>query len=406
MRVLRLCSVFEPPDESLRGRATRFDPVGGMQTHTGELTRALDRHGVRQTVVTTKPPGAPAISRIGELGTVMRVGLPVPWLRQCYSPFAATVVHRLAADAELLHAHLGEDIAVSPIAISAARRHRIPLVLSLHCSVRHTLTGGGARSWALRSAGGFAERVGVHAADGVIALTSRLAARLIAEGVPAEHVHVIPSGVNPTLFEAPDGAPDPFPGVSRPRLLFLGRLHRQKGVDVLLRALARLQSQDPQLVLVGDGPERARTERLAQHLGIGVRVHFLGFVPHIQVPALLRAADVMVLPSRYEELGTALIEAMYARVPVVASDTGGIRELVTSGVHGLLVIPEAPAALAAAIDHTLSHPTEAAAQADRAHQRARELTWDRLAERVLDVYEDVVARAATRRAATRSAAKR
>jgi len=75
--VLRLCSVFEPPDEALTGRGVRFDPVGGMQSHTGQLTRALDRRGVRQTVVTHRPPGAPRQQRIGEHAVIHRFGLPV-----------------------------------------------------------------------------------------------------------------------------------------------------------------------------------------------------------------------------------------------------------------------------------------------------------------------------------------
>jgi glycogen synthase len=401
VRILRLCSVFEPPDERLRGWAARFDPVGGMQTHTGELTRELDRRGHRQIVVTTRPPGAPATSPLGRRGTVVRLGLPVPWFRQCYSVFAAGVVHRLSAGADVLHAHLGEDIAVAPIALIAARRHGIPLVLTVHCSVQHTLTTGGARSRALRTVGGFAERVGVRRADGVITLTSRLAAALTADGVPAGRVHVVPSGLNPSLFEAPQRLEDPIPGVPRPRVLFVGRLHRQKGVDVLLRALARLGHREIQLVVAGDGPERMRAGRLARELGISDRVHVLGFVPHARIPSLLGTADVVVLPSRYEELGTALVEAMYARVPIVASDTGGIPELVTSGVHGLLVPPEAPGALAAAIDRLLSRRAEALVLAERAHQRARELIWDRLCERIVDVYEDVAARAPTRPRARR-----
>lgn len=75
IRVLRLCSVFEPPEQCMHGPAARFDPVGGMQTHTGELTRALDQLGVAQLVVTTRPPGAPSRARLGQHGTVLRVGL-------------------------------------------------------------------------------------------------------------------------------------------------------------------------------------------------------------------------------------------------------------------------------------------------------------------------------------------
>ena len=71
LRVLRLCSVFEPPASAIEGKGARFDPIGGMQNHTAELTRALDRRGVLQTVVTTRPPTAPLLQRLGDHATVM-----------------------------------------------------------------------------------------------------------------------------------------------------------------------------------------------------------------------------------------------------------------------------------------------------------------------------------------------
>src|SRR5918912_2388705 len=76
IRVLRLCSVFEPPPSALVGRGVKFDPIGGMQNHTAELTRALDRRGVVQTVLTTRPPTAPYFQRLGDHARVIRLGLP------------------------------------------------------------------------------------------------------------------------------------------------------------------------------------------------------------------------------------------------------------------------------------------------------------------------------------------
>src|SRR5215218_1510404 len=75
--VLRLCSVFESPPSALVGRGVKFDPIGGMQNHTAELTRALDRRGVVQTVLTTRPPTAPYFQRLGERARVIRLGLPL-----------------------------------------------------------------------------------------------------------------------------------------------------------------------------------------------------------------------------------------------------------------------------------------------------------------------------------------
>lgn len=387
MRVLRLCSVFEPPAQ-LRAEAVRFDPVGGMQTHTGELTRALDARGVQQIVVTSRPPGFPGHERLGEHSRVIRLGWPIRSGRQLYAVPAAWVVPRAAAGADLLHVHVGEDLAAVPIAYAAARLRRIPLVLTVHTSVAHTLVAGDWRSATVKRVGGVIERWGSRGAAAVIALTPRLAGLARAGGVPGERVVVIPSGVREALFTVPDALIDPVPDVPRPRVLFLGRLHRQKGVDTLLAAVAKVP--DVRLVVAGDGPLRGELERRAVALGIADRVRWLGFVAHDDVPALLRSADVLAMPSTYEELGTALVEAMYAGLPIVASRTGGIPDLVTDGADGLLVGSADPDALAGALERLLRQPDLAARLGAAAARRVRDYRWDRLADRVLEVYRTVL----------------
>ena len=247
LRVLRLCSVFEPPASVLAGRGVRFDPIGGMQNHTAHLVRALDRRGVVQTVVTTRPPGAPRRQRIGA-SVVRRYGLPVRTLRQLYSVPAAVVVPCLARRADLLHVHLGEDLCVVPIALAAARAARIPLVLTVHASLRHTVAVTDTRSWVLHHLGGRLERIGEHEADATITLTRRLAGMLSDDGVAPERVHVIPSGVVPADYDG--DAPDPWPRIGRPRVVFVGRLARQKGVRTLIAAAERLRTPGVRMVLV------------------------------------------------------------------------------------------------------------------------------------------------------------
>jgi glycogen(starch) synthase len=388
LRVLRLTSVFEPPAGGAGAGAAGFDPVGGMQTHTGELTRALDALGVRQTVVTTRPPGTPRSSQFGERGRVIRLGLPVRAFRQFYAVAAIRRVPSLATGADLVHVHLGEDIAVVPLALSAARRHALPLVLTVHCSVRYTLATHGVRSAALKVVGGFWEAYGEQRADQVIVLTPRLAAILSAHGVPRGRIRVIPSGVRPGLFAEP-GRADPAAALPRPRVVFLGRLHRQKNVDLLLAAAARLR-HPAHLVLAGDGPERRRLEDLGRRLGLSGRVTFLGFVDHDRVPALLRGADVLVMPSRYEELGTAVVEAMHSGVPVVATRTGGIPDVIQDGVSGLLVEPGDVDGLAGAVDRMLADPAQRRRWGERGRHRVADFRWDRLAVRVLEVYGEAL----------------
>jgi glycogen synthase len=402
LRVLRLCSVFEPPPTALDERGARFDPIGGMQDHTAALTRLLDRRGVAQTVVTTRPPTAPWLQRIGEHATVVRLGLPVPRLRQLYAVPAAALVPALGRRAHLVHAHLGEDLAILPLAALAARPRRLPIVVTVHCSLRHTVRARDARTALLRGLGGRIERWGIRRADATITLTPGLAARL-AEEVDPGRIHFMRRAVDRRAFAEP-GA-DPFPHLAGPpRVVFLGRVVRQKGIETLIAAVARLRTPGAQLVLVGDGPDRRRVEQLSRRMGVADRVHVTGFVPHERVPAVLAFADVLVLPSFYEELGTVLIEAMQAGLPAVASRVGGIPEIVEDSETGLLVPPGDAGALARAIDAVLGDPDLARRLGDAARRRAPAYDWDRVGEQVLDLYRGLAAqRPPQRRARPRGA---
>lgn len=372
-RVLRLASVFPVPDAALG--AAGFDPVGGMQNHTGQLSAELDRLGVPQTVLTAYRPGAPRREPLGRHGEVRRVGVPTRRLRQGWGPAAARALLTLPGPYDLVHAHLGEDAAVLALALAAARRWSAPLVVTVHLSPRHTLAGHGPRAVFLRVVGGAVETVACRRAAAVVTLTERLADRVRGCGAP---VHVVPSGVRgPAYTAAPTGGAG---------ILYVGRLHPQKGLDTLVRAAALLPGVP--VTLAGDGPERAALEQLAGQLGVAGRVLVTGFRPHREVPALLAAADVVVLPSRYEELGTALVEAMAAGRPVVASAVGGIPELVRDGVDGLLVPPGEPVALATAVEKLLADPDLAAALGASGRARVAEHDWAVLAGRILDVYAD------------------
>jgi glycogen synthase len=142
---------------------------------------------------------------------------------------------------------------------------------------------------------------------------------------------------------------------------------------------------------VGDGPERKALEREAKRIGVGDRLRFEGFVAHERLPAVLAHADLLVLPSVYEELGTVLLEAMQAGLPVVASKTSGIPDVIEDGVNGMLVPPGDPGALARAIDRLLADRHLACRLSEGAQERAKDYDWEMLADRVLAVYRGVTA---------------
>jgi 2-deoxystreptamine N-acetyl-D-glucosaminyltransferase/2-deoxystreptamine glucosyltransferase len=382
--VLRLCSVFEPAPAALaRPDAAAYDPVGGMQNHTAELTRSLDRLGVAQSVLTSRL-GGPRGSSLRGGATVTRTGLPVRGARQLWA-LEAAARGLTARDVGLVHAHQGEDLAVLPLAELVARRAGVPLVVTLHCSVARTLDRTARRP--LSVLGPAVERRALARADAVLVLTDSAARALRDDGVDPARVHVLPSGYAPALFARPTA--DPLPGVPRPRVLFAGRLAAQKRpLDVV--AAHALLPDDVHLVVVGDGALRGELERAVAASPARDRVHVVGMVPHEQVPAFLRSADAFVLPSHYEELGSALVEAMAAGLPVVANRVGGIPDLVVDGETGLLADRGDVEGLAAALKRVLGDADLAAGLAarSRAHVEAH-YGWPALAERVIEVYADV-----------------
>jgi glycosyltransferase involved in cell wall biosynthesis len=231
----------------------------------------------------------------------------------------------------------------------------------------------------------------------VVAISEEVRRRLLDAGVRSERVEVIRSGVEP-----PAGLPGAAGrAASRARFGIDGELaigivaalERRKGHDVLLRALAALDGAPPWRCLVcGGGSQHQALQRLAADLGIAPRVRFLG--EQRQVADVLAALDVFVMPSRHEGLGVAVLEAMAMALPVVASAVGGIPEAVKPGETGLLVPPDDPAALAAALCE-LGRDIERGkrmGQAGRARVVA-EFSMEAMASRYERLYDEVCRRA-------------
>jgi glycosyltransferase involved in cell wall biosynthesis len=191
-------------------------------------------------------------------------------------------------------------------------------------------------------------------------------------GVPGDRLAMIYSGIEdaepPAVDRAAIRAELGVPAEA-PLLIFIGRLAPQKGVDDLLRAIDLLQHLRPDLRvwIVGDGPLRDNLQELVIAFRLTSVVRFLGH--REDVPRLLAAADLLVLPSLYEGLPNVVLEAMRFRQPVVATAAPGTTELVVDGQTGLLVPPRAPQQLARAIRTVIEDPTLARrlGEAGRAH---------------------------------------
>lgn len=223
----------------------------------------------------------------------------------------------------------------------------------------------------------------------------------------------VPPSVEPVLEQVHHSVPlhgDRYEAVVRapaaePEILFLGRVTPYKGVGVAIEALARLRADhDLAATLVVAGPEDAghgaELRALAQRLGVAERVRWLGQVPPERIAELLAAAHALIVPSVWQEpLGLVTIEAALARVPLVASDVGGIGEAVRDEKHALLFPAGDAAGAAAALARVLRDPDESAARAERAHTRAQDF---RLGP-YLDAQEAFVAEAVAALRASRPA---
>ena len=178
-------------------------------------------------------------------------------------------------------------------------------------------------------------------ASHVVCPSAFLAGLVRGWGVPEQRISVLP---NPT--PAVPALPARERG-ERPLLAFAGRMTAPKALGVALEAVAKVP--EVELALAGDGDERAALEARAHELGLDGRVRFLGSVPRDEVLALFRRADAALLSSAWENFPHTLVEALAVGTPAIATDVGGVREIVTDGQNGLLVSPGDPEALAAAI---------------------------------------------------------
>jgi len=209
------------------------------------------------------------------------------------------------------------------------------------------------------------EALGLRAADAVIVTTPELGAHVAAR-VGAAKIHLIPNGVDTARF-----APAAWTARRAKNVLYVGRLSEEKNLGVLVEAAARLAGRfELRLTFVGDGPARSRLQ--AEARSRSVAADFVSVVEHRRVPRYLADADAFVLPSSTEGHPKALLEAMSAGVPCIASNVGGNRAIIEQGSTGLLFDVGDPKALADALARVLSDLESARALGGRARARVVE----------------------------------
>jgi glycosyltransferase involved in cell wall biosynthesis len=235
-----------------------------------------------------------------------------------------------------------------PAAVALGRRYGVPVSIKARGADIH-YWGRGPTAAQVRRAG--------RCAAGLLAVSEAMRDDMAALGLNPKRIRIHHTGVDLDRFQPADrAAAKEALGIGGPLIVSVGALIERKGHDIVIASLAELANVT--LLIAGEGPERRRLEALVARLGLGARVRLLGSVAHGNLPPLLAAADVMALASSSEGLANAWIEALACGTPIVISDAGGAREVVTRKAAGRIAARE-PAAFAAAIRDVLAAPRPA-----------------------------------------------
>lgn len=335
-----------------------YPPDGGVAEHVISIVRGLDPELWRFKVACL--PGSLVELKLAGLSNVelrhLKGRHPRPHPRDWLD---LPQMLKLVGDADIVHAHSSKAGFLVRLA-AALRGRRSRTIFTPH-------------AWSFWAAGGTErraystlERIAARWCRAIVAVSeSERATGIAAKIGRPEQYRVISNGINPAAY-ASDVAP--LPG----KIVMVGRLSRQKRPDIAIRALSILRQTHPGacLDIVGGGPLLGQTEALVADLGLEVSVRLLG--DRSDVPDLLARATCFLLTSDYEGCPLAVLEAMATGLPVVATDVGGLQELVVAGETGLLVQARRPDLFAAALAELLSNGERARKLGAAGRRRLRE----------------------------------
>lgn len=357
---------------------SEYPPIGGGAGNaSAHLAQALARRGDEVTVLTVRHGELPPVEAQGPVRVVRAAGLRrradrSGAIEQAGFLLSGTIgVWRLLRTwrPDVTLAFFGVPCGAVALVLQATRG--IPYIVSLRGG---DVPGFRPYDFALyhRLMGPLIRRVW-REARAVVANSHglRQLANAFEPGVPVE---IIPNGVDLARFAVPERPWDPA------RMLFVGRVVYQKGLDVLLEALAGLRDLPWELVVAGDGSQRERLGNCARELGIGDRVEFVGWLRGDELLQAYTQANLFVFPSRHEGMPNAVLEAMAAGLPVIASRIAGSEELVAPDESGLLVPADDVAALRQALAKLLPDGPRRARLGGAGRRRVEQhYTWDGVA---------------------------
>ena len=371
--------------------------VGGIARHCEGLARALAHMGHEVHVFTLDFPGAPGYEEIYGVKvyrTVTELGHPnfLTWAL-LFNHFLEKRLGDVSQQVEfdVVHVH---DWLTAPAGISFKYRVKKPMVLTVHS----TEIG---RAQGLHTPDSFAidgmEWWATYEASKVIVTSGSMEGELCDHfHFPSDKIKIIPNAIDLTKYHASIDRKSVRwrYGVSPNEKLVLcvGRLVPQKGVEHLIHAVPTIAWRHPEakFVIVGEGWLKGHLEYLSRSSGHGWKIRFTGFLPDSEVIALMTSADVLVVPSIYEPFGIVALEGMAAGVPVVASQIGGLAEVVQHDRNGILVYSRNPESIAWGVDRVLSDPDHSRWLTENAREIIQKAySWEGIAKKTVEVYKEV-----------------
>lgn len=379
--------------------------INGVVTSICLFKAALEARGHEVYVFAPTPPhpdDGPLTVRFPSMPFVFQ-----PEMRFA-SPISIEALRVLdSVDLDIVHSH--DPFAIGLFGLNVAHRHRVPYVHTYHTLYPEYVH----YVWETRLTKKLAERLSrdfCQRCSSIVAPSTKVERYLRDWGVTVP-IDIIATGIDVDRYSKPD--PERVAEIRRRLdlapdervLLFMGRLGREKNVELLLRGLWHARLDDIRLVIAGDGPHRAELEELVDELGLRKRVTFLGYLKRPDAIAAYHVADAFAFASTTETQGLVVGEAMAAGLPVVAVQDRAVEDFVVDGETGL-VMPALPEALGAAFDRMLGDEPFRLACAKASRARACEYSIAKQAERLEKHYENAIANQPVKRRFVRFAIPR
>jgi glycosyltransferase involved in cell wall biosynthesis len=292
--------------------------------------------------------GKVAQSKIGWSSKVRRLTAMASYICRQYAAAVDAGKHQKP---DIMHGHWA--IPTGPAVVAAAKRLRCPAIITMHGGdvyVNHEQGYDFPTRWYVRP---FLRSTLTHA-DGLTAISNDCRTHALNAGAADEKIAIVMNGADLCRFSP---GPARYTQYGTQMIFACRQLMPRKGIRFLVQALALLATDfpDAQVVVAGDGMERESLTKLARDLGVADRVHLIGWIPNAQLPDYYRSALFSVVPSIEEGFGIPAAEAMGCEIPVIASDAGGLPEVVDDGITGLIVRKGDPEALAGAMRKMLDN---------------------------------------------------